>query len=159
MIGYLLGKVNKIVVLVKIDFDEKKSNINKSIIDKENACYLCGTFKIIEIIDEFLNNYISVDLKIILNEKITEIQMLKINEQYDKKTVFFYLNKERALQDIYLYNSKTTGIFKQYLLNGQINGEISLKKGNLHGINKIYENGILIKETNYKNNQEIGLVI
>lgn len=157
MKGYLLGLATNKVVLVTIDFNEKKSNINKDTLDKSNASYICGTYKITEIVDEYLNNYISVDLHIILNEKFTEVQNLKINEEYRQKTVFFYLNKERALQNIYLLNSKSTGIFKQYLFNGQINGEISLKNGKLSGINKIYKNGILVKETEYKNNQENGL--
>lgn len=158
MIGYLLGIANKKTVLVTIEFNEKKSNINKNdVIDKDNASYLSSNYKIIEIVDEYLNNYASVDLRIILNEKFTETQNLILNELYEKKLIFMYLNKQRALQDLYLFDSKCTGIFKQYLINGQIYGIISLKNGNLNGVNKIYENGILVKECNYKNNQEIGL--
>ncbi len=158
MIGYLLGIANKKTVLVTIEFNEKKSNKNKNkVIDKENATYLSGSYKIVEIVDEFLNKYVSVDLQIILNEKFTQLFNLKLNEINEKKLIFFYLNKQRALQDTYLFNSKCAGIFKQYLFNGQINGIISLKNGNLNGISKIYKNGILIKECDYKCNQENGL--
>jgi antitoxin component YwqK of YwqJK toxin-antitoxin module len=158
MIGYLLGTANKKTVLVTIEFNKKKSNITKNhIIDKENATYLSSNYKIIDIVDEFLNKYISVDLQIILNEKFIEIHNLKLNELNEKKLIFFYLNKKRALQDIYLFNSKCTGIFKQYLINGQIHGIISLKNGYLNGINKTYENGFLVKECEYKHNQENGL--
>ena len=156
MFGYLLGTVNKKVVLVKIDF--YKSNINKdNIMDKDNATYLSSNYKIVEIIDEFLNSYTSVDLNIILNEKFIEIQNLKINEINEHKLVFFYLNKERAFQDIYLLNSKSTGSFKQYSIDGQIIGEISFIKGVIDGINKVYEKGVLVKECEYKRNQKNGL--
>lgn len=149
MLGYLLGLVNKKVVLVTIDFNEKKSNINKNAIDKENATYLCGSYKIIEIVDEYLNNYIAVDLIILLNEKMSAEINLKINEEYEQRTVFFYLSKERALQNIYLFNSKSTGIFKQYSLAGDLIGEIPLKNGIINGIYKTYCNGIVIEELQY----------
>jgi len=149
MIGYLLGLVNKKVVIVTIDFNEKKSNINKNVIDKQNASYLCGEYKIIEIIDEYLNNYISVDLRIILNDKMTGEFNIKLNDDCEKKTVFFYLNKERALQDIYLFYSKSTGLFKQYSLSGELIGELPLKKGIINGIYKTYCNGIVTEECEY----------
>ena len=67
MFGYLLGTVNKKVVLVKISFDEKKtSNISKTVINKETATFLCGKFYITEIIDEELNKYDSVDINLII---------------------------------------------------------------------------------------------
>lgn len=160
MFGYLLGIVNKKAVLVKIDFNEKKSNINRAgIINKNTASYLSSNYKIVEIVDEFLNNYMCVDLEIILNEKFTTQENLKINESYDKKPIFFYLNKKRALENIYLINPKSTGIFKQYLLNGNLNGEISLKNGYLNGISKIYDNGILAEECEYKRNNRNGFYI
>jgi hypothetical protein len=130
MIGYLLGHANKQTVLVTIEFNDKKSNINRDdIIDRENASYLSSNYKIIEIVDEFLNKFVSVDLQIILNEKFVELCNLKINELNENKLVFFYLNKQRALQDIYFFNSKCTGSFKQFLINGQLNGILSLKNG------------------------------
>ena len=153
MFGYLLGIANKKPVLVKIDFNEKKSNMNRAdIVDKKNASYLSSDYKIVEIVDEFLNSYVCVDLEIILNEKFIITENFKINESYEKKLVFFYLNKQRALENIYLFNSKTSGTFKQYLLNGQIYGEISLKKGCLDGTSKSYEDGILVEECEYKHN-------
>jgi hypothetical protein len=94
MIGYLLGLANNKVVLVTIDFNEKKSNINKNVISKKNATYLCGTYKIIDIVGEYLNKYIAVDLRILLNEKMSAEINLKLNEEYEKRTVFFYLNKD-----------------------------------------------------------------
>jgi hypothetical protein len=160
MFGYLLGIVNKKFVLVKIDFNENKSNINRAgIINKNNASYLSSNYKIVEIVDEFLNSYVCVDLEIILSEKFTMRENLKIDELYEKKFVFFYLNKKRALENIYLLNSKATGTFKQYLLNGQIYGEISLKKGCLDGITKLYEDEILVEECDYKHNCKNGLYI
>lgn len=157
MFGYLLGLAEKKPVLVIIDFDEKKSNINKNVLDKQNATYLCRTYKIINIIDEFLNNYISVDLKILLNEKMSMQINLKINEEYDHKTLFFYLNKERALEDIYLFNSKKTGIFKQYLIDGELSGELPLKNGIINGIYKQYSNGKVAKEVEYYKGKRINI--
>jgi antitoxin component YwqK of YwqJK toxin-antitoxin module len=158
MIGWLLGIANKKPVLVKIDFF--KSNINRTnIVDKNNASYLSSNYKIVEIVDEFLNKYISVDLEILLNEKISETENLKLGETYEKKLVFFYLNKRRALENIYLFNSKSTGIYKQYLLDGNLNGQISLKNGYLNGMSKVYDNGNLIEETEYKNGQKHGLSV
>jgi antitoxin component YwqK of YwqJK toxin-antitoxin module len=160
MFGYLLGIANKKPVLVKIDFNEKKSNMNRAdIVDKKNASYLSSDYKIVEIVDEFLNSYVCVDLEIILNEKFIITENFKINELYEKKLVFFYLNKQRALENIYLLNSKATGTFKQYLLNGDLNGEISLKNGYLNGISKIYTNGILEEECEYKRNNRNGFYI
>ncbi len=157
MFGYLLGIVNKKSVLVKIDFNEKKSNINRvGIINKKNASYLSSNYKIVEIVDECLNSYICVDLEIILNEKFATIENLKIDELYENKLVFFYLNKQRALENIYLLNLKTSGTFKQYLLNGQIYGEISLKNGCLDGISKLYEDEILVEKCDYKHNCKNG---
>jgi antitoxin component YwqK of YwqJK toxin-antitoxin module len=149
MIGYLLGLVNKKVALVTIDFNERKSNISKNVIDKQNATYLCGTYKIIDIIDEYLNKYIAVDLRILLNEKMSAEINLKINEEYEKRTIFFYLSKERALQDIFLFNSKSTGIFKQYSLDGELIGELPQKNGILHGTYKSYYNGKVTEEVDY----------
>lgn len=160
MFGYLLGIVNKKPVLVKIDFNEKKSNINRAnIVNKKNASYLSSDYKIVEIVDEFLNSYVCVDLEIIINEKFTITEHLRIDESYENKLIFFYLNKQRALENIYLFNSKTNGSFKQYLLNGQIYGEISLKKGYLDGTSKLYEDEILVEECEYKHNCKNGFYI
>jgi len=149
MIGYLLGLANNKVVLVTINFNEKKSNINKNVISKKNATYLCGTYKIIDIVDEYLNKYIAVDLRILLNQKMSAEINLKLNEEYEKRNVFFYLNKERALQDIFLFNSKSTGIFKLYSLDGELIGELPQKNGILHGIYKSYYNGKITEEVEY----------
>ena len=158
MFGYLLGTVNKKVVLVKISFDEKKtSNINKTVINKETATFLCGKFYVIEIIDEELNNYDSVDINLIIDAKIQIKLNKKINEFNDKGVVFFYLNKCRALEDIYMHCNNATGTFKQYSLDGEIIGEITFNKGNMEGICKTYKNGKVYEECEYYKNYRNGL--
>lgn len=149
MIGYLLGIADKKTVVVKIDFNESNSDVKKyNIVDKDNATYMVSEFKIIDIFDE-KNKYISVDLNIIIDDKFVKNENLKINQLYDKKTLFFYLTQNRALQDKFLY-SKATGTFRQYLPNGDLANEISYYKGKLDGKFKIYENGVIIKEEIYK---------
>ena len=158
MFGYLLGTAQKNLLLVKIEFNENKTNIKqKKIIDKNNATFICSQFKIIEIIDEYKYNYTSADIHICINPKIKEIQNLKINELYDKKCIFMYLTKDRALQDIYLFYSKANGIFKQYNLDGELIGKLPLKNGNINGIYKNYKNGCLVEEYEYKRNVKNGL--
>ena len=159
MIGWLLGTVDKKVLLAKIEFNDKKSNINKeNIINKENATYITTNFKIIELIDEYLNNYISININVIdIINSMYEKFNFKVNELYEQMSIFFYLDKHRALQDIYLYNNKSTGIFKQYLPNGSLQNELSIKRGIIDGICKNYLNGELVEECEYKRDIKNGL--
>lgn len=158
MIGYLLGIADNKTVLVKIDFDEKHSNINKNnIVDKDNAVYLTSDFKITKIIDEYSNKYISVDINIIVLEKFIEKKNFKINEPINNNLIQFFITKQRTLQDVYLYNIKQNGIFKQYLPNGDLVGEIPLKKGKIDGIYKSYEDNELKEECMYHNGYKNGI--
>jgi len=129
MYGWLIGKNNNKVLLVKIKINNNKSFCN-TIIDKQNATYYTNEFIIIDIIDEFKNDYISVDIKTIIDDKFSEIKNLKINELYNNG-LFFYINKERALQDIYLITNKTSGVFNQYLHDGTFLGKIKFFNGKL----------------------------
>jgi hypothetical protein len=83
-------------LLVKILFEELNNDSSK-IKDKLNATYLCYKYKIVKIIDEQLNNYICA--------------YVKINEFYENMPVFVYLSRERALQDLYLIDNKSSGSF------------------------------------------------
>jgi antitoxin component YwqK of YwqJK toxin-antitoxin module len=159
MFGWLLGTVNKKILLAKIEFNDKKSNIHKeNIINKDDATYITTEFKIIEIVDEYLNNYISININVmdVINSMYEKLNF-KINELYERMSIFFYLDKHRALHDIYLFNNKSTGIFKQYLEDGSLQNELSFKKGIIDGICKNYLNGELIEESEYKRDIKNGL--
>lgn len=65
MFGWLVGKANKKNLLVKIFFNNKKKNQDDVLIDEENATYYINEFKIVNIIDEYNNNYISVDIIVV----------------------------------------------------------------------------------------------
>ncbi len=158
MFGWLLGKANKKILLIKIKINKEKIKCQDNIIiDTNNATYYTNEFKIIKIIDEYLNEYISVDTNIIINEKTFKVKNLKIDELYENTCIFFFTNKIRALQNIYLHNDNSTGIFKQYLTNGSLQGEISLLNGKLYGLQKNYCNNELVEECEYKNNLKNGL--
>jgi antitoxin component YwqK of YwqJK toxin-antitoxin module len=159
MIGWLLGTVEKKVLLAKIEYNDKKSNINKEqIVNKENATYITDEFKIIEIVDEYLNKYISININVVdIINSMYEKLIFHIDESYEQMTIFFYLDKHRALQDIYLFNNKSTGIFKQYLPDGSLQNELSVKNGLINGICKNYLNGELIEECEYKSDIKNGL--
>lgn len=159
MIGWLLGTVDKRVLLAKIEFNKKKYKINnENIININNATYVTTEFKIIEIVDEYLNRYIAININVVdlVNSTYEKINF-KVDELYEKMPIFFYLDKYRALQDIYLFNNKSTGTFKQYLLNGSLQGEISFIKGKINGICKNYINGELVEESEYKNDVKMGV--
>ena len=157
MFGWLVGKANRKILLVKIKFNNKKVKIQGNIlVDKNNATYYTNEFQITEIIDEYNNNYISVDISTIINEKLCETKNIKINELYENTGIFFYINKQRALYNIYLVNNNSTGIFKQYLPDGTLQGEISIVNGKLNGIYKNYFNGKLTDEFEYKNDIKIN---
>jgi antitoxin component YwqK of YwqJK toxin-antitoxin module len=152
MIGFLIGYVNKKTVLVKIDYINYE-NKAKHLVDVNNATFICDNFTILSITDEFMNTYFNVDIKTIYNDKFLIIKNFKLNEDIYDNRICFYMNEYRALQDLYMYNNKITGIFKQYSKDGDLIGELPLKKGKIHGIYKIYNNGrILIRE--YKNDIE-----
>lgn len=158
MYGWLLGTAGRRILLVKIIFNNTKAKVQGDIlVNKNNATYYTNEFKIIEIVDEFLTNYISVDISKIINEKMCKIQNFKINELYEDSGIFFYMHTQRALYDIYLINSTSTGIFKQYSLSGSLQGEITMFNGRMNGAHKIYNNGELIEETEYKNDKKNGL--
>lgn len=158
MFGWLVGKANKKILLAKIKFNNKKVKVQGDVlVDKKYATYYTNEFKIVEIIDEYRISYVSLDVSTIMNDKLCEIKNLKINELYEKTGIFFYINKQRALSDIYLINNNSTGVFKQFLLDGTLQGEISIINGKLNGTYKNYLNGELIEECEYKNDLKNGL--
>jgi len=158
MFGWLIGTANRKILLVKILLNSKKVKVQGDILfDKNNATYYTNEFKIIEIIDEYLNNYVSVDINIIINEKMCETKNFKLNEFYENNGLFFYINKQRALHNIYLINNNSTGIFNQYSPSGNLQGEISIVNGKLNGTYRNYYNGELIEECEYKNDIKNGL--
>lgn len=158
MFGWLLGKADKKILLIKIKTNRKNvKSQSHNIIDKKNATYYTNEFKIIEIIDEYLDDYISADINVILDEKNYKIKNLKKDELNENIGIFFYINKFRALNNIYLVSDNSTGVFKQYLSDGTLQGEISLFKGKLSGVQKNYYNNELVEESEYKNNLKNGL--
>jgi antitoxin component YwqK of YwqJK toxin-antitoxin module len=158
MFGWLVGKGNKKDLLVKIELNKKKIKAYSTLlIDENNATYYTEEFKIVSIIDEYLNSYTSADIPIIINEKLCETKNLQMGKLYEDTGIFFYLHKRRALCNIYLINSNSTGVYKQYLLDGDLQGEISLLNGKLNGIYKNYANGELIEECKYKNGVKNGV--
>lgn len=158
MFGWLVGKANKKILLAKIKFNNKKVKVQGNIlVDKKYATYYINEFIITEIMDEYQTSYISLDVSTIMNDKLCEIKNLKINELYENTGIFFYMNKQRALCNIYLINNNSTGVFKQFLSDGTLQGEISIINGKLNGTYKNYLNGELIEECEYKNDLKNGL--
>jgi hypothetical protein len=129
MYGWLLGKNKNKILLIKISIENTKIKTVKGTIDKNNATYYTNEFKIIEIVDEYCNKYYFADINKIIDEKYCKKVKLELNETYTDFGIFFYINTERALDDIYLFDNKYTGIAKQYLLNGELVEQITLNKG------------------------------
>jgi antitoxin component YwqK of YwqJK toxin-antitoxin module len=76
---------------------------------------------------------------------------------YDKTRIFFYINKKRALDDLHLIDNLSSGVFKQYSLDGSLTSILTIKNGKLNGICKNYSDGELDEEIEYKNNLRNGL--
>lgn len=160
MYGYLLAySIFKNVVLVKIFFNSPDispvEKINKKTMN--DGTFIIKNFRLIEITDKFLNNYEYVDLKILVDRKTFRKQTLRVGESYDDREILCYITKSRALEDIYLFDTKTTGIFNQYELDGKLCGITEYKKGKINGISKLFDNGKLIEESTYKNNKKCGI--
>jgi antitoxin component YwqK of YwqJK toxin-antitoxin module len=158
MFGWLLGQNDKKILLVKIQISNNKIKLTSGeLVDTKNATYYTNEFRVIKIIDEYQTDYSHVNIKTIINDKLCQNKQLKINDFCENTGIFFYLQKERALSDIYLIDNKSSGIFKQYLSNGDLYGEISVLNGKLNGIYKSYVNGELSEECEYKKNVRHGL--
>jgi hypothetical protein len=127
MFGWLLGTIDKKVVLIKINVNKIKSQNN--VVDKNNATYYTKEFIITEIKDEYNDKYICANIKKIIDSKFCKNIILNINEPYENVGIFFYNNIKRALCDIFLYKSKSSGTFQQFLLNGNCVGEITFLNG------------------------------
>ena len=122
-----------------------------------NGTFIVKNFTINEIYDKLTNNYEKVYIDILLPKHNLQKKIFEIGTSNEGVEILCYINKFRALEDIYLIDDKASGIFNQYELDGSLCGTIEYRKGKIHGLSKTFLNEILVEESQYKNNQKCGI--
>lgn len=132
MYGWLLGVAGSNTLLVKIKIlDKKIIALSKKIHNKDTATYMCKNFVIEEIINESLEQYNMVDIPILQSEIKIKFMRGELGINYENVHLIVYLNKIRALEDLYLFNNKASGDFLEYSKSGKLICKIILYKGKL----------------------------
>jgi hypothetical protein len=150
--GYLLGKVNNDIALIKIQINNQNGQNNNA-----QATLKCNKFMIVSIIDKYLTNYVSVDVDIIKDDKEKFQQNIEINkivELNNNSYIYYYSNNKRALNDLYIFNNKFTGKCNQYTNTGELITEVKFKKGYIIKC-KNYKNGRINEKCKYNKKGEI----
>ena len=141
MFAYIAGNLNSTCqtkCLITIDVDNQYSTIfNRKVINKEFSSYLIPKFKIVEIIDEFKNEF---------SECYINYNIRKLNEIVEKSTRC-YLTKRGALTSMNIMNN----ILCKYSDDGELLQKITYFKYNKDYQKDIYKNDKLIEQENYKN--------
>jgi hypothetical protein len=182
IIGYIEGKTGakgnvKVVATVEIPKDALTDLTRTTIKDKFNATYSTNKLEIKKIVDEELNEYEIVYLfdyvQYKLNDIITRPNIKELNfNLLQEKGMYFYLSKNRAINNIFVPDYKKTTYFydgykhEEFVLNkyGSKNGkfmtwdengnlieESNYCLGNRHGEYKKYNNGIIVEHYIYTN--------